>query len=59
MTEKLDDKIIEAVTEYVWANYRTMKNKQLVIREKGNCFHVALHEDASPLILGKGIIRRK
>ena len=59
MTDKLDDKIIEAVTEYVWKNYKAMKNKPLVIREKGKCFHVAIHEDASPLILGKGILNDK
>ena len=57
MTEKIDDKTIQAVTEYVWKNYKGLKNKPLVIKEKDKCFHVAIHEDASPLILGKGIIK--
>ena len=57
MDLKLDDKIVKAVTEYVWKNYKTMKDKPLVIKEKEKCFHVAIHEDASPLILGKGIIK--
>ena len=57
MDLKLDNKIVEAVTEYVWKNYTTMSGKPLVIKEKEKCFHVAIHEDASPLILGKGIIK--
>jgi hypothetical protein len=59
MTEKLDDNTIESVTKYVWKNYKSMKDKPLVIKEKGKCFHVAIHEDASPLILGKGILDAK
>ena len=57
MAEKLDDKTIQSVTEYVWKNYKAMKDKPLVIKERDKCFHVAIHEDASPLILGKGIIK--
>ena len=57
MTEKLDEKVVKTITEYCWKNYRWMKNKPLVIKEKEKCFHVAIHEDASPLILGKGIIK--
>ena len=48
---------IQQITEYVYNNYRTYKGKQLIIREKDNCFHICLHEDASPLILGKGILK--
>ena len=47
---------IEKITEYVYKNYKEYKNKQLIIRERNNCFHVTAHEDASPLILGKKII---
>ena len=44
---------IQQITEYVYKNYRWLKNKKLIIREKENCFHIVAHEDASPLILGK------
>ena len=46
----------QQITEYVYKNYKWLKNKKLIIREKENCFHIAAHEDASPLILGKKII---
>ena len=49
MTEEITHKI----KEYVYKNYGWLKNKNLVIREKKNCFHISAHEDASPLILGK------
>ena len=48
---------IEKITEYVYKNYKEYKNKQLIIREHKNCIHVLKHEDSSPLILGKGIIK--
>jgi len=45
------------ITEYVYKNYKQYKDKQLIIRELDNCFHVLKHEDSSPLILGKTIIK--
>ena len=48
---------IEKITEYVYKNYRWLKNKKLIIREKENCFHIVANEDASHLILGKSIIK--
>ena len=52
----MEDNIKQQITEYVYKNYKTYKDKQLIIREKKNCFHIVTHEDASPLILGKKII---
>ena len=49
---------IEKITEYVYKNYKWLKNKKLIIREKDKCFHVLKHEDSSPLILGKSIINK-
>ena len=49
---------IEKITEYVYKNYKWLKNKKLIIRELKNCFHVLKHEDGSPLILGKSIINK-
>ena len=53
----MEDIIIEQITKYVYENYKQYKDKVLIIKEKGSCFHVAIHEDASPLILGKGILK--
>ena len=47
----------QQVTKYVYKNYKTYTDKELIIKEKENCFHIAIHEDSSPLILGKGIIK--
>ena len=54
--EKLADEIVAKVTEYAQSNYKFLKDKNLIITEHGNCFHVRHHKDGSPLILGKGII---
>ena len=52
----MKEKDIKKITEYVYKNYRWLKDKKLIIREKSNCFHILKHEDDSPLILGKSII---
>ena len=44
------------ITEYVYKNYKSYKDKQLIIKELDNCFHICRHKDESPLILGKKII---
>jgi len=52
----MEDNIKQQITEYVYKNYKSYKDKQLIIIEKKNCFHVTAHKDGSPLILGKGIV---
>jgi|TARA_R100000084_G_scaffold23875_1_gene8516 hypothetical protein len=52
----LNQNVIDLVTEYVYKNYKTYKDKQLIIRDFGNHFRVLKHKDGSPLILGKSII---
>jgi len=56
--EKLADNIIEQVTEYVYANYKSFKDKKLIIEESetGTCFLINKHKDGSPLILSKEIL---
>ena len=49
----------QRVTEYVYKNYKSYKEKQLIITELDNCFHIFKHEDGSPLILGKKIINNQ
>ena len=47
---------IEAkVAEYVYENYKTYKNKQLIIEDKGNFYTVKININAGPLVLGKKI----
>ena len=54
----MEDNIKQQITEYVYKNYKSYKDKQLIIRELNNCFHILKHEDSSPLILGKSIINK-
>ena len=54
----MSEEIIQQITEYVYKNYKWLKNKKLIIRELDNCFHILEHEDGSPLILGKSIINK-
>ena len=56
----MSEETTQLITEYVYKNYPKMfKNKQLIIKELNNCFHICKHEDGSPLILGKGIINNQ
>jgi hypothetical protein len=54
--DKVDEEVIKAVTAYVHKNYKQYEDKHLYIQESDNCFYVSDNKDASPLILGKGII---
>jgi hypothetical protein len=45
------------IEEYVYKNYKSYKDKQLTIRELDKCYHILMHKDASPLVLGKEIIK--
>lgn len=47
----------QLITEYVYKNYKTYRDKQLIINESDKCYHILLHKDASPLILSKGILK--
>ena len=53
----MNEETIQKVKDYVYSNYKSLKDKQLIIREKESCFQVLVHEDGSPLILGKGILK--
>ena len=52
----MDENTRKQVTEYVYKNYKFYKDIQLIIKEYSNCFHILLHIDSSPLILGKTIL---
>ena len=53
----MDENIRKQVTEYVYKNYKFYKDKQLIIKEYDNCFHILIHQDGSPLLLGKSIFK--
>ena len=53
----MNEETIKQITEYVYKNYKTYKDKQLTISEFDKCYHILTHKDASPLVLGKGIIK--
>ena len=53
----MNEDTIQQITEYVYKNYKSYKDKPLIIKEKNNCFYICDHEDASPLILGKSILK--
>ena len=44
------------VTEYVYANYKTYKDKPLFIKDKGTHFTILRNINEGPLFLGKKII---
>jgi len=52
----MEEEIKNQVKEYVYNNYKSYKDKQLIVKELNNCFSVLKHKDGSPLILGKKII---
>ena len=47
---------IEQIKEYVYKNYKTYKNKDLIITEHTNHFSIRRHKDEAPLVLGKTIL---
>ena len=53
----MNEKTKNQVIEYVYKNYKSYKNKELIVEEFSNCFHIKINKDESPLILGKGIIK--
>tara|TARA_R110002096_G_scaffold225596_6_gene414823 strand:- start:476 stop:637 length:162 start_codon:yes stop_codon:yes gene_type:complete len=53
----MSEDITQQITDYVYKHYKTYKGMDLIITEHANSFHILKHKDASPLILGKGIIK--
>ena len=53
-----DKETVQLIEEYVYKNYKSYKGKELIIRDFGNHYRVLKHITGSPLILGKGIIKK-
>tara|TARA_B110000977_G_scaffold73533_1_gene99516 strand:+ start:71 stop:223 length:153 start_codon:yes stop_codon:yes gene_type:complete len=47
---------IEAITEYVYNNYKNLKDKPLIILEADTHYTVQVNKDESPMILSKQIL---
>ena len=47
---------INKIKEYVYNNYKSYKDKQLIIKEVGSHFRIYKHKDGAPLILSKSIL---
>ena len=47
---------IDKIKEYVYNNYKSYKDKDLIIIEKDNHYSIRKHRDGAPLILGKSIV---
>jgi len=54
----MNEDIIKSIEEYVYKNYKSYKDKELIIRDFGNHYRVLKHITGSPLILGKGIVNK-
>jgi len=54
--EDVTPEVAEKVTEYVYDNYKTYKNKPLIIKDKGSHFTILRNMTEGVLVLGKKII---
>ena len=54
--EDVTPEVAEKVTEYVYDNYTTYKNKPLIIKDKGTHFTILRNITVGALVLGKKII---
>jgi|TARA_R110000796_G_scaffold9001_2_gene30994 hypothetical protein len=52
----MNNEVTQLVEEYVYKNYKTYKDKTLIIQDHDSHFRVLRHKDESPLILSKSII---
>jgi hypothetical protein len=52
----MNNENIQQIKEYVYNNYKTYKNKDLIVTEHTNHFSIRRHKDEAPLVLGKGIL---
>ena len=55
--EDIDPETLKKIREYVYKNYKSYKDKNLIIKEYKSCYTVLKHPTGSPLILGKGIVK--
>jgi len=52
----MNEDVIKLIEEYVYKNYKSYKDKNLIIKDFDSHYRVLKHKDGSPLILGKEVI---
>ena len=52
MTPEVEQK----VKDYVYAKYKNLEKKTLIVKDKGTHYQILSHKDGSPMILGKDIL---
>lgn len=53
---KMTPEVEQKVKDYVYAKYKNLEKKPLIVKDKGTHFQVLSHKDGSPMILGKEIL---
>ena len=51
-----DSSVIEKITSHVVKEFKSLKDKALIIKEDNGVFYVYKHKDGSPIILGQGVL---
>ena len=54
----MNEDVIKLIEEYVYKNYKSYKDKTLIIKDFDSHYRVLKHKDGSPLILGKEIVNK-
>lgn len=52
----MNEDVKKSIEEYVYKNYKSYKDKNLIIKDFDSHYRVLKHKDGSPLILGKEVI---
>jgi len=52
MTPEVEQK----VKDYVYAKYKSLEKKNLIVKDKGTHYQILSHKDGSPMILSKDIL---
>jgi hypothetical protein len=54
--QKMTPEIEQKVKDYVYAKYKNLEKKNLIVKDKGTHYQILSHKDGSPMILGKEIL---
>ena len=52
----MEKQLFEQIQEYVYKNYKSHKDKSLIIVEYDNHYSIKLNKDGYPLVLSKSIL---
>ena len=54
----MEKELYEQIQEYVYKNYKSHKDKFLIIVEHENHYAIKLNKDSYPLVLSKSILNK-